>query len=263
MPVTSYSTTPASNNSAAPNGAPEGMSPGDVNDTIRQIMTDVAVESQRNSVKVLGSVAGTNTITASMSPALTAYAAGTMVVLIPANTNTGAVTLNINSLGALDVQKLSGSALAAGDLAAGVPVVLVLDSGADDWIALNPALGATTDSGSFTGTFTGMASSLQRTVTWWRTGRHITMSIAQGTAVSNANTMTLTGMPAALWPTVTPGPIPIHAVYDNSADNFTTARVTVSSSDGTISFMQGSAFTFTASGNKGINAGPCQFTYIQ
>jgi hypothetical protein len=41
MAVTDWSTTAASNNAAPPNGAPEGMSPGSVNDTIRQIMADV------------------------------------------------------------------------------------------------------------------------------------------------------------------------------------------------------------------------------
>jgi hypothetical protein len=138
MPVTSYSTTPGSNNSAAPNGAPEGWAPSAVNDTIRQIMTDIAVEAQKNAVKVLASVAGTNTVTGSMTPDLTAYSAGMLVVLTPANNNTGATTLNIDSLGARDVQKFDGEALIAGDLVAGVPALLLLDSGADDFILLNP-----------------------------------------------------------------------------------------------------------------------------
>ncbi len=41
MAIKSYSTTPGSNNSASPNGAPEGMAPSGVNDTIRQIMADI------------------------------------------------------------------------------------------------------------------------------------------------------------------------------------------------------------------------------
>lgn len=138
MPVTSYSTTPANNNGSPPDGAPEGWAPSDVNNTIRQIMADIAVEAQKNAVKVLASVAGTNTITGSMSPALAAYSAGMIVVLTPANNNTGATTLNINSLGALDVQKYDGDALVSGDLVAGIPALLVLDTGADDWILLNP-----------------------------------------------------------------------------------------------------------------------------
>src|SRR3990167_15150 len=41
MGVESWSTTAASNNSASPNGAPEGMAPSGVNDTIRQNMASV------------------------------------------------------------------------------------------------------------------------------------------------------------------------------------------------------------------------------
>lgn len=151
MPVTSYSTTAANNNSAAPNGAPEGWAPSAVNDTIRQIMADIATEAQVNAVKVLASVAGTNTVTGSMSPDLTAYSAGMLVVFTPANTNTGATTLNIDSLGALDVQKFDGEALVAGDLVVGVPALLLLDTGADDFILLNPQTPAasSTSAGEF------------------------------------------------------------------------------------------------------------------
>jgi hypothetical protein len=139
MPVTSYSTTPANNNSAPPNGAPEGWAPSDVNNTVRQIMTDVAVEAQVNAVKVLASVAGTNTITGSMTPDLAAYSAGLFVVATPAATNTSAtVTLNIDSLGALDVFRYGGDTLQIGDLVAGVPAFFLLDSGADDFYLLNP-----------------------------------------------------------------------------------------------------------------------------
>ena len=136
--VQDWSTTPASNNAAPPNGAPEGMAPGAVNDVMRQMMADIAVEAQVNRVKRLNSVSGTNTITASMTPSLTAYSAGMVVVLQPAGNNTGATTLNINSLGALDVQKYDGDALISGDLVTGVPALLVLDSGGDDWILINP-----------------------------------------------------------------------------------------------------------------------------
>lgn len=138
MPVTSWSTSPSSNNSAPPNGWPEGMAAAAVNDTARQMMADLVIEFQRNPVKVLGTVAGTNTITAVMTPALTAYSAGMLVVFTPANSCTGATTLNINSLGALDVQKGNAAALVSGDLVAGIPALLMLDSGADDWILLNP-----------------------------------------------------------------------------------------------------------------------------
>lgn len=108
-------------------------------------MADLVREFQVNAVKVLASVAGTNTITGSLTPDLISYSAGMVVILTPANNNTGAATLNVDSLGALDIQKADGDALVSGDLVAGIPALLMLDSGADDWILLNP------QTGNFTG----------------------------------------------------------------------------------------------------------------
>ena len=59
---------------------------------------------------------GTNTITATPSPALTAYAEGQTVTLKIATTNTGAATLNLNSLGAKTVKTQDGGALIGGEL---------------------------------------------------------------------------------------------------------------------------------------------------
>lgn len=139
MPVQSYSTVAADNNSSPPNGWPEGMAAAAVNNCARQMMADIALEAQVNRVKWLNTVTGTNTITADMDPELTAYSAGMIVVMNPAATNTStAVTLAIDGLTALDVLKQDGDALEIGDLVIGVPAVLVLDEGADDWYLLNP-----------------------------------------------------------------------------------------------------------------------------
>lgn len=98
----------------------------------------VVGQIQDGDYSVCSSVAGTNTITASLTPAITSYSAGMPIVLTPANNNTGAATLAINGLTALDVLKNDGDALVSGDLVQNVPAVLVLDSGSDDWFLLNP-----------------------------------------------------------------------------------------------------------------------------
>lgn len=139
--VTTWSLTPSDNNSAPPNGWPEGQSAASVNNCARQMMADIAREFQVNAVKVLASVAGTNTITGTMSPDLASYSAGMFVVFTPANNNTGAATLNIDSRGALDIVKTNGDALEANDLVSGVPALVILDSGADDWVLINPRAG--------------------------------------------------------------------------------------------------------------------------
>lgn len=83
-------------------------------------------EIQNGTQVVLGSVAGTNTITASASPAPSAYASGQVFRLVPANTNTGATTLNLNSLGAKNIY-LNNVALSGGELVANIPALVQYD----------------------------------------------------------------------------------------------------------------------------------------
>lgn len=72
---------------------------------------------QDGAISYGGTSSGTDTITFTLSPALTAYAAGQRFTFLAGGTNTGATTLNINSLGAKAIQKL-GAALVAGDITA-------------------------------------------------------------------------------------------------------------------------------------------------
>jgi microcystin-dependent protein len=80
----------------------------------------------------LTSVSGTNTITASVAAqgsitmAPTAYSTGMKFHFIPAGSNTGATTLNVNSLGAKNVF-LNGAALVGYELLARTPVVVEYD----------------------------------------------------------------------------------------------------------------------------------------
>lgn len=77
----------------------------------------------------LTGVSGTNTVTGSTaaSSAVSAYAAGQVFRFVAAGANTGAVTLNVNGLGAKTVTKRGATALAAGDIAAGSVVTVVYD----------------------------------------------------------------------------------------------------------------------------------------
>jgi hypothetical protein len=81
--------------------------------------------------RMLQSVSGTNTITASTLSTLTGLKNGQEVFLVPANTITGAATLNINSTGAVNLRKnQSGGvvALVANDLIANNLYKLVYNS---------------------------------------------------------------------------------------------------------------------------------------
>ncbi len=81
-----------------------------------------AGQSQDGALTYLTGVSGTNTILASVSPTPAAYAAGQRFSFLIGTTNTGAVTLNVSSLGAKSIKKkMSGGkvALVAADLIAG------------------------------------------------------------------------------------------------------------------------------------------------
>lgn len=148
MSFQKYSSTAASNTSAPPNGAPEGMAPSAVNDTMRDMMAQIRDlgDRARGPLHLLGSVSGTNTITAAASPTLPAYAAGQIFMFAAAGANTGGVTLNVDSLGATNIYKGSGAtALGAGDIPAGsIVLVTYATSPGNHFRLLSVSLGAQT-----------------------------------------------------------------------------------------------------------------------
>jgi hypothetical protein len=58
--------------------------------------------------------------------------------LVNAGPNTGAVTVDVDGLGAKAIQKKAGLALVAGDLKAGQMVFLQYDAASDAWLMINP-----------------------------------------------------------------------------------------------------------------------------
>jgi hypothetical protein len=78
-------------------------------------------------VNVLSGVAGINTVTANGNPSIAAYPSGLFVCTF-ANANTGAVTLNVDGVGAASLLDPSGAALASGAYAAGVPYLLLCNA---------------------------------------------------------------------------------------------------------------------------------------
>lgn len=72
-------------------------------------------------------VAGTNTLTGLAIPTLEGYATGAQYSFIAQNTNTDAVTLDIDGLGAKSVTKFGSTPLVAGDIIAGALVIVEYD----------------------------------------------------------------------------------------------------------------------------------------
>ena len=72
-------------------------------------------------------VTGTDTLTGTTSPALAAYATGNQFSFVVANTNTGAVTINVDGIGSKAITRTGTTALVAGDMVAGQAVEIIYD----------------------------------------------------------------------------------------------------------------------------------------
>lgn len=159
-------------------------------DNIYPVPTLTAVQS--GAYSLLGAVAGTNTITATASPTLSAYASGQLFILVPANSNTGSTTLNIDGLGAKNV--FSGGAACLGtELVAGVPAAVFYD-GTQFNILGGPF------STTFTGAWTGFTAGTTGTIYGRKIGNTVTLKIPTKQGTSNAVSKTITGMPNSLKP---------------------------------------------------------------
>lgn len=151
----------------------------------------------------LTSVSGTNTITATATPT-PGYAVGQRFTFVPANTNTGATTLNISSVGAGAVQ-LAGAALTGGELVASVPVTVYVSAATPVFEIITPTqfpdsralvVGATDSTKKVRFEVDGLTTATTRVVTI--PDRNLTLGGVLGTPVASTSgtSITFTGIPA-------------------------------------------------------------------
>lgn len=148
---------------------------------------------QNERFQTASSVAGTNTITASLTPAISAYEAGLHVRFKAANSTTGATTLNLNSLGAKAVQ-YNNAALVNGEIGQNLYHNAVYDG--TQFQLLNPAMSASTRTlpasvgqvqdgdyiwlGTTGGTATAQTASASPAITAYKAGQKFRMKIGGG-----------------------------------------------------------------------------------
>lgn len=100
-----------------------------------------AGQVQDGSLRYIGAIAGVDTITGTAIPSGLAYTTGQDFIFLPAGSNTGAATINLNALGAKNIVKGStGAALAAGDLVLNVPARIAYNG--TSFYLQNPATNA-------------------------------------------------------------------------------------------------------------------------
>lgn len=157
----------------------------------------------------LVNVTGTNTITARTSVAYASLSAGFLVRFVPANTNSGAVTLNVNAIGAKAVTKNGTTALAGGELVAGKTYVLIYDGTRWQIVGILASASATVLASDANGVPT--AAPLTKGSVWAGNGSNLPAALAVGTngQVLTANSAAANGVdyeaPIALTTTGTSG----------------------------------------------------------
>lgn len=126
---------------------------------------------------------------------------GIILYWIASNTNTGPSTLNVNGLGAIPIINQSGSTLGAGQITAGGVVSVIYYNG--NWL-LTSVLGSIQQSGTFTGTFTGFTSTVTATVQYrvYNNVAYMFFNTTNPIGTSNSTSMTMTGLPSVMFPTV-------------------------------------------------------------
>jgi len=139
--------------------------------------TDAAQYGQlQTGANKIATVSGTDTLTGSLTPAIAAYTTGDLFSFVAVATNTGASTINLNSLGAKSITKSGTTALGAGDLVSGQVYLIEYDG--TRFQLLNPSTstpsgilpivnggtGASTLAGASIATYTGTETLTNKTV---------------------------------------------------------------------------------------------------
>ena len=115
--IQAWSTTAGNNNSASPDGWPENMAYSAVNNSARENMAALASwYKDLNGTLTAGGTSTAYTLTPNRT--FSAYEDGMEFVFKVDEVNTGAVTLNVSTLGAKSVVDIEGNALAAGEFVA-------------------------------------------------------------------------------------------------------------------------------------------------
>lgn len=103
-------------------------------------------QAQTSSSSYAADSSGTDAYAITVSPAITAYAAGQMFSFYPATANTGAASLNVSALGAKTIKKDKNTDLADNDIIVGQLVRVIYDG--TNFQMLSPIYGQVNQSGT-------------------------------------------------------------------------------------------------------------------
>jgi hypothetical protein len=143
--IKDYSVTADDNDSASPNGMPEGMAPSGVNNSWRESFARVKrwYEDIQGAKTTTGS---SNAYVLAAARVVTAYAAGDAYLFKANHTCTSAgSTLNVDSVGAKSIVTSTGAALGAGAITSGGLYMVVFEATADKFMLIAGSAGGSAD----------------------------------------------------------------------------------------------------------------------
>jgi hypothetical protein len=149
-----WSLTASDNGSADDNiNFAEQQTPASLNNSARALMASVkGWANQISAAKTTGGSSNAYTFTSdSVAAIATSYAAGMAFAFKANHTNTGAATLNVDSVGAKNIRKGGAqAALVANDIVSGGIYLVMYEASGDCFALLNPETGATAQDATLT-----------------------------------------------------------------------------------------------------------------
>lgn len=180
----------------------------------------------------------------------TAYADGIIIYLIPANSNTGPSTINVNGLGIVNIVNPDGSALQTRQIIANQPAQILFKAGSFELITPSVVL-----NNSFNCTWNGFSvAPSSASVSYRRTGNitALTFGGVPLTGTSNSGSFTMTGIPVI----AQGGPlfqlIPCLGMIDNAV-TLTSAGIALVTPGAIQFFKDPTQPAWTSSGAKGFS----------
>ena len=134
--IRDYSVTADDNNATPPAGAPEGMAPSTVNNTMREAYARIKrwYEDCQGAKTTGGS---SNAYTLAAARTVASYAAGDSYMFKANHTNTSAgSTLNVDSVGAKAIVTPTGAAIAAGSITSGGVYLVAYEASVDKFMLI-------------------------------------------------------------------------------------------------------------------------------
>lgn len=180
----------------------------------------------------------------------TAYTDGIIIYWTPANSNTGASTINVNGLGPVAITNQDGTALVDGQIVADEITAILYRTGG---FVLMPQ-GTANPAGTITPTWAGFSVDPTGTVSYRRSGNIVTIIFSVTSGTSNATSFSMSGIPAALRPGLDQSGV-IGGMYDNGVNLTTPSLWILDHITGTVAFSKdctGTLTNWTNSGTKGF-----------